>query len=104
METPNKKNDIRTVYSKIKEVKSGLGLRSYNGNIKDKDRQLLTKTEDILNRIGTEHKSTLANQIKINPLVAPLILLVNLSGDTIVPKENLESPKKNMVAATKENL
>jgi len=50
IEYSNKKGDLRAVYTKIKEVKGGLGLRSRNINVKDKDGNILSNTEDILNR------------------------------------------------------
>ncbi|KAL3874134.1 hypothetical protein ACJMK2_037187 [Sinanodonta woodiana] len=49
-EEANKKNDMRSLFQKVKTLKKGIKLNNKSGSIRDKDGNLLTKDLDILQR------------------------------------------------------
>ncbi|KAL3860167.1 hypothetical protein ACJMK2_010325 [Sinanodonta woodiana] len=49
-EEANRKNDIRSLFQKVKTLKKGIKLNDKRGSIRDKDVNLLTKESDILQR------------------------------------------------------
>ena len=49
-EEANRKNDMRSLFQKVRMLKKGIKLNDKRGNIKDKDGNLLTKDSDILQR------------------------------------------------------
>ena len=50
LEFASKTNDSRNLFSKVKELKSGLGQKVHNINIKDSSGKLLTNESDVKDR------------------------------------------------------
>jgi len=61
LETANRKNDLRTLFGKVKEIAGGVRLKVRNSNVKDEDGKLLTNENQIKKRLF-EYCKRLYNQ------------------------------------------